>query len=134
MLFSGFVLLHDSARPHTAAAIKRLLKRFRWEVFDHPPSSFRTWLPVIFISFLVRNGRRRTTFWHSELQTSLENWLNAQAAGFYDEGIGKLVPRYKKVYVGALTMQRRRWQVWLNVANKIFLIFTVVLMSRSIGP
>ena len=41
---------------------KRLLKRFRWEVFDHSPSSARTWLPVIFISFLVWNGHRRTTF------------------------------------------------------------------------
>ena len=36
MLSSGIVLLHDSVRPHTAAATKRLLKRFRWEVFDHP--------------------------------------------------------------------------------------------------
>ena len=93
---SGIVLLHDIARPHTAAVTRRLLKRFRWEVFDHPPSSARTWLPVIFISFLVRNGRRRTTFWHNELQTRVENWLKAQAAGFYDEGIGKLVVRNEK--------------------------------------
>ena len=75
-----------------------------YEVFDHPPSSARTWLPVIFISLLVWDGRRGTTFWHSELQTSVENWLNAQAAGFYDDRIGKLVPCYEKVYVGASTM------------------------------
>ena len=81
-----------NARPHTAAAKKRLLKRFRWEVFNHPPSSAWTWLPVIFISFLVWNCRRRTTFWHNELQTSVENWLKAQAVGFYDDGIRKLVP------------------------------------------
>ena len=79
-------------RPHTAAATKRLLKCFRWEVFDHPPSSARTWLPVIFISFLVRNSCRRT-FWHKEVQTSVENCLKAQAADLYDEGIVKLVPR-----------------------------------------
>ena len=103
-LSSGIVLLHDNTRPHTAAATKRLLKRFRWEVFDHSPSSARTWLPVIFISFFVWNCHRKTTFWHNELQTSLENWLIAQAAGFYDEGIGKLVSCYKKnVYVGAST-------------------------------
>ena len=53
MLSSGIVLLHDNARPHTAAATKGRLKRFLWEVFDHPPSSTRAWLPVIFISFLV---------------------------------------------------------------------------------
>ena len=35
---------------------------------------------------------------------SIENWLKAQAAGFYDEGIGKLVPHYEKIYVGASTM------------------------------
>lgn len=31
-----------------------------------------------------------------ELQTSVETWLKTQAAPFYDEGIGKLVPRYDK--------------------------------------
>ena len=66
------VFIHYSAWPHTAAATKRLLKRFRWEVFDHPPPSAQTWLPVIFISFLVWNGHR-TTFWHNELQTNIEN-------------------------------------------------------------
>ena len=96
MLSSGIVLLHDSARPHTAATTNRLLKRIRLEVLEHPSSSAQTWLPVIFISFLIRNGRRRTTFWHNELQTSVENWLKAQASGFYDEGIGKLVPCYEK--------------------------------------
>ena len=92
MLSSGIVLLHDNTRPHTAAATKRLLKCFRREVFDHSPPSVQIWLPVILISFLLGNSRRRTTFWHNELQTSVENWLKAQAAGFYDEGIGKLVP------------------------------------------
>ena len=96
MLSSGIVLLHDNARPHTAASTKRLLKRFRWEVFDHPPSSAETWLSVIFISFLVWNGPRKTIFWHNELPTRVENWLKTQAACFYDEGIGKLVPRYEK--------------------------------------
>ena len=101
MLSSGIALVHDSARQYYAAATKRLLQ---WEVFDHPPSSAWTWLPVISISFLIRNGRRRTTFWHNELQTSVKNWLKAQVAGFYDEGIGKLVPHDEKVYVSALTM------------------------------
>ena len=75
---------------------KGLLTRFRLEVFDHPPSSARTWLPVSFISFLIGKGGSRTTFWHNELQVSVENWLKAKAAGFYDEGIGKLVPGYEK--------------------------------------
>jgi len=28
-----------------------------------------------------------------ELKSTVESWLNAQAAAFYDEGIWKLVPR-----------------------------------------
>ena len=101
MLSSGIVLIHDNARPHTAAATKRPLKRFRWEVFDHPPSSVRTWFLVIFISFLVWNDRRRRTCWHNELQTSVENWLKAHAADFYDESIGKLVPCCEKCMGGS---------------------------------
>ena len=53
-----YCLFDDNARPHTAAATQKLLKRFRREVFDHTSSSARTWLSVIFISFLVWNGRR----------------------------------------------------------------------------
>ena len=115
MLSSGIVLLYDNSRSHTAAATKRLLKRFEWEVFDHPPSSARTWLPVMFIYFLVWNGRKKATFWQNELQTSVENWLKAQAAGFYDEGIGKLILRYKKclcrsvVYVETWLVDVAKW-------------------------
>ena len=39
MLSSGIVLLHDNARPHTAARTAQLLQQFRWEVFAHPPYS-----------------------------------------------------------------------------------------------
>jgi hypothetical protein len=31
------MLLHDSARPHTAARTRALLEHFNWELFDHPP-------------------------------------------------------------------------------------------------
>jgi len=39
MLSSGIVLLHDNARPHSAARTAQLLQQFRWEVSDHPPYS-----------------------------------------------------------------------------------------------
>ncbi|GBM93194.1 hypothetical protein AVEN_93751-1 [Araneus ventricosus] len=32
-------LLHDNARPHTAHKTEALLKRFKWEVLDHPSYS-----------------------------------------------------------------------------------------------
>ena len=39
MLSSGVVLIHGSAWPHCANVTKDLLKKFNWEVFDHPPYS-----------------------------------------------------------------------------------------------
>ena len=36
MLTSGLVLLHDNARPHTAARTQALLQKFCWDLFDHP--------------------------------------------------------------------------------------------------
>ena len=50
MLSSGTVFIRDNARPHTAATTKSLLKHFRWEVFDYPPSSARTY--SLWFSFL----------------------------------------------------------------------------------
>jgi hypothetical protein len=37
MLSQGVVMLHDNARPHTAAATQDLIATFGWEQFDHPP-------------------------------------------------------------------------------------------------
>jgi hypothetical protein len=39
MPINGVVLLHDNARPHTAARTNALIKLFNWEIFDHPPYS-----------------------------------------------------------------------------------------------
>jgi hypothetical protein len=35
VLTKGVVLLHDNARPHTAARTNALIKLFIWEIFDH---------------------------------------------------------------------------------------------------
>ena len=39
MLTKGVVLLHDDARPHTAARTNASIKLFNWEIFDRPPYS-----------------------------------------------------------------------------------------------
>jgi histone-lysine N-methyltransferase SETMAR len=39
MLSLGVVMLHDNARPHTAAATQELITTFGWEQFHHPPYS-----------------------------------------------------------------------------------------------
>ena len=33
------LLLHDNARPHSAAQTQDLITSFRWEQMDHPPYS-----------------------------------------------------------------------------------------------
>ncbi|KAJ4438167.1 hypothetical protein ANN_14106 [Periplaneta americana] len=33
------IILHDNARSHTAAAVKDLLRRWKWEILEHPPYS-----------------------------------------------------------------------------------------------
>jgi hypothetical protein len=37
MLTYGVILLHDNARPHTAARARALLEHLNWELFDHSP-------------------------------------------------------------------------------------------------
>jgi transposase len=39
MLSRDVVMLHDNARPHTAAATHDLITTFGWEQFGHPPYS-----------------------------------------------------------------------------------------------
>jgi hypothetical protein len=41
MLSQGFVMLHDNAHPHTAAATPDLIAIFGWEQFDNRPYSPR---------------------------------------------------------------------------------------------
>ena len=33
------IILHDSARNHTAAVVTDLLRRWKWEILEHPPYS-----------------------------------------------------------------------------------------------
>jgi len=39
MLSATILLLHDNARPHSAAQTQDLITSFKWEKMDHPPYS-----------------------------------------------------------------------------------------------
>jgi len=91
------VIIHDDARPHTAAATQNLITTFGWEQFDHPPyspdlapSDFHLFLHLKF--FLA--GQR----FHNDnkVKETVTTCFASQAASFYDEGIQKLVQRYDK--------------------------------------
>ena len=97
-LSCGIVLIHDNARPHTARQTQTLLHdEFHWDTFDHPPYG-PDLAPSDFYLFLKTKkhlaGRRFTD--DEDLQHAVVDWLNSQAAVWYEEGINKLVSRYDK--------------------------------------
>lgn len=97
MLASGIVLLHDNARPHTAARTQQVLNDFGCDIFNHPPYS-----PDLAPSEYHVFPKLKKWLWckhfkdDEELKTSVINWLHTQAAEFYSIGIEKLVPGYDK--------------------------------------
>jgi histone-lysine N-methyltransferase SETMAR len=99
MLTRGLVLLHDNARPHTAAQTQALVTSFGWEKFHHPPPPFSPELmPSAFHLFLCLNkflaGQRFLN--DDDVKEAVKKWLFSQATTFYEKGIHKLVPRYDK--------------------------------------
>ena len=97
MLTKGVVLLHDNARPHTAALTKALIKLFNWEIFDHPPSS-PDLAPSDYHLFTKMKVWLATQRFHTneERMDGVNKWLHILAAPFFDEGLQKLVSRYDK--------------------------------------
>jgi histone-lysine N-methyltransferase SETMAR len=74
-------MLHDNARPHTAAATEDLIATFGWEQFDHSPyspdiapSDFRVYLHLK--TFL--DGRRFQK--DNEVKEAVNTWFASQAA------------------------------------------------------
>jgi hypothetical protein len=94
MLTKDVFLLHDKARPHTAARTNALIKLLNWEIFDHPsyitdlaPSDYH-----LFTKMKVWLGTQR---FHTkeELMHGVNNWPHNLAAPFFDEGLKKLMSR-----------------------------------------
>jgi hypothetical protein len=96
MLTSGVVLLHDNARPHTAAGTRALLEHFNWELFDHPPDSpdFPPSDYHLFTYLKSWLGSQRFSK-NEELMEGFKTWLCSHAADVFDTGIRNLIPRYK---------------------------------------
>jgi len=97
-LSRGIVLIHDNARPHTARLTQTLLRdEFHWDTFDHPPYS-PDLAPSDFYLFLKMKGHLagKRLADDEDLQHAVVDWLNSQAAVWYEEGISKLVSRYDK--------------------------------------
>ncbi|KAJ4426673.1 hypothetical protein ANN_26471 [Periplaneta americana] len=97
MLSRGVVLLHDNARPHTAASTRELLDQFGWEIFDHPPYSPELAPSDFHLFTKLKDFLGGTRFGSDEeLKKTVNTWLNELAAEEYNTGILKLVNRYDK--------------------------------------
>ncbi|KAJ4425610.1 hypothetical protein ANN_27806 [Periplaneta americana] len=97
MLSRGVVLLHDNARPHTAASTRELLDHFGWEIFDHPPYSPDLAPSDFHLLTKLKDFLGGTHFGSDEeLKKTVNTWLNELAAEEYNTGILKLVNRYDK--------------------------------------
>jgi len=97
MLSQGVVMIHDNARPHTAAAMQNLITTFGWEQFDHPPYS-PDLAPSDFHLLLHLKSFLAGLQFHddNEVREAVTTCFASQAASFYDERIQKLVQRYDK--------------------------------------
>jgi hypothetical protein len=88
-------MLHDNARPHTAAATQDLIATFGWEQFNHPPYS-QDLAPSNFHVLLHQKNFLGDCRFHDEVKEAVNTWFASQAASFYDAGIHKLVSRFDK--------------------------------------
>ena len=101
MLSSGIVLLHDNARPHTAARTAQLLQQLRWEVFDHPPYS-PDLAPSDYHLFMhLKKSLASQSFEDGDrLKTDVTTWFKSLATDFFDTGIRKLCATIPKMCGG----------------------------------
>lgn len=91
------VLIHDNATPHSARVTQDLLKKFKWDVWEHPPYS-PDLSPCDFHVFGPMKqdlaAERYTN--DEEVKTATLQWCKKVGREFFDRGIRKLVPRYEK--------------------------------------
>ena len=91
------ILLHDNARPHTAALTQEKLDQFHWEKLEHPPYS-PDLSPCDFHLFgPLKEALGGQHFENdNEVEQFVCNWLKTRPQNFYQEGIQKLPTRWEK--------------------------------------
>jgi transposase len=84
MLTSGVVLLHDNARPHTAAHTRALLEHFNWELFDNPPYTPDLTPSDYHLFTCLKNWLGSQCFNdNKELTEGVKTWLSSQVPDFF---------------------------------------------------
>jgi len=97
-LSKEILLLHDNARPHTAAHTLETLKQLKWKAMEHPaysldlaPSDFHLFRPLK----EALSGRRFSCD-DDNVKAAMHQWLRAQPKTFFSNGIKKFVRRWEK--------------------------------------
>jgi len=86
-LSKEILLLHDNARPQTAAHTLETLKQLKWEAMEHPAYSPNL-VPSDFHLFrLLKNTRRFSC--DDDVKAAVHLWLCAQPRTFFADGIKK---------------------------------------------
>jgi hypothetical protein len=88
LLSKRVLLLHDNARPHTAADTVDTLRALKFEVLKQPPYS-PDWAPSDFHLF----GPMKEHFRVMEVMEAVQSWLKDMPKAFLLEGIRKLVDK-----------------------------------------
>jgi hypothetical protein len=89
-------MLHDNARPHTAAATQDLIATFGLEQLDHPPYS-PDLAPRDFHVFLHLKTFLGGRWFHDDkVKEAINTWFASQVASFYGTEIQKLAPGYDR--------------------------------------
>lgn len=92
------ILLHDNARPHSAALVKEALLELNWEVLQHPPYS-PDLAPSDFYLFrsLANNIQGKTFADEEDLGIWLNKYFDSRPGEFWKNGINKLPERWEYV-------------------------------------
>ncbi|GFY18823.1 mariner Mos1 transposase [Trichonephila clavipes] len=86
LLSSGVVLLHDNARPHTAVRTREVLRKFKWDVFQHLPYSPDLASSDYHLFTAMKKWLGGKHFADDEeLKNAVTHWFKLQAAVFYVE-------------------------------------------------
>jgi transposase len=123
------VLLHNNARPHTAARIRALLEHFNWELFDRPPyspdlapSDYRLFT---YVKYWLRSQRFSNK---EELMEGVKTWLCSQAA---DTDIQNLFSDEKSASIQAITTLKSSLSVYVFLYIIKFVVLVTCFVNSS---
>jgi len=87
LLSKRVLLLHDNARPHTAAHTVDTLRDLKFEVLKHPPYSLDLAQSDFNLFGPMKEHLQGLKFADDEVMEAVQNWLKATPKSFFLEGI-----------------------------------------------